>query len=145
MLAWLKYRRKLTQLRNERSQASAEATRVFREGKLRGDTPKQIFAAHEEKMQVVYDLDEQINEHEAEELVRIAERYHLPIPPQAESEFWTRGAHGVWFLLTDHGFTKIRSLIREERKQRDEALLRWAPTLISLASLAVAAIAVLHK
>ncbi|MGO9245811.1 MAG: hypothetical protein ACLPT4_08780 [Verrucomicrobiia bacterium] len=77
-----------------------------------------------------------------------AQRLHLPIPeiPAGEDEDanWRRTDSGRW-LLKPEGHSKIKALIRAERKEQREALIAWLTLIIGILGALTGLVAVWRK
>jgi hypothetical protein len=79
-------------------------------------------------------------------LVSIADKLSLPIPPiTKEDERWEQSGFSGRHVLTNRGITELRSLIRQEKREKYELIFRWSPILIGLIGAIIGLISVLRK
>ncbi len=79
-------------------------------------------------------------------LISIADKLSLPTPPITEKEEgWEESGFSGRHVLTNKGITELRSLIRQEKRERYELIFRWVSILIGLIGAIIGLVAVLNK
>ena len=135
-----RFRKKLPLSRTWHLRMSLQSTdRFYRQlaAEAKGDKERQqeVFG---EWSHVAGEIEEELEEIFTKRLVKKARRWYVPIPPHPygrdtyEDENWERGhATGIWYLKPE-GVSKVRNLMREEKKWRRDYLIGWVGPLIGL-------------
>lgn len=100
------------------------------------------------------ELDEEISVLMTQRLTSIAENLLLPLPPKpipeegdvvVENDIWRRSDFsGKWYLRTK-GISEVRTLIRQERKERREVITPWIVLVVGIITAITGLIAVIKK
>lgn len=90
--------------------------------------------------------EEKIKRLKTQYLISIADKLSLPTPPITEKEErWEESGFSGRHVLTNKGITELRSLIRQEKRERYELMFRWVSILIGLIGAIIGLVAVLNK
>lgn len=128
MIKWLQDRRTIAAERRSIEKINRSFKAII-EAAPPGERPMLDYQRHFES-ELHQDLIEQIKTRRA---IQRADRFEVPVPAASEdSPDWDRSTQLGVMLLTTAGHASIRSAIRQERKERREALLTWASMLIGL-------------
>lgn len=79
-------------------------------------------------------------------LISIANKMSLPTPPiSGKDERWEESLFSAMHVLTNKGISELRSLIRQEKKERHEIIIRWLPIIIGLIGAITGLVAISKK
>ncbi len=119
MIAWVKYKWVLGQLRRRQDETEAQILASKVRGKQEGWTPDE-WESFEQGSQIDSQVAQALlDDHVTRYLVRRADQLMIPVPGRREDGMWERDLFDQW-VLSQKGIYAIRLLMREENKVRME-------------------------
>ena len=152
MIEEWRYQRRLKQLHRERRGISARYKPLLEDARKRGRDAHDSLMA--DVMNELAEIEGMIAEVRHRRTMDLAQSYDVPTKAWSSSladddsdgdDNWQRSRFsGQWFI-TEAEAARLRAAVRQERKERFEDASRWLPPFVSVLSLAVAILALLHK
>lgn len=93
----------------------------------------------------IWTLDTEIKELKTDRMYEVTRRLSVPLPDRNDGEFWEETYQTKRQVLTDKGYSVLRTAIRQERRERTDWIRTWLPTITAVVSALAAWAAVLWK
>ena len=142
---WLSFRKSLRKLKHERDKENDSLSRLIEDARKKGgaEAANETYQAESVDLNII---DDEIANLITQRLIFKAKRMLLPIPPVTDKEGLWEWSHYInrWSLTTK-GIAEIRSLIRQERKEKLELVSHWATMLIGIIGAITGLIAVIMR
>lgn len=132
MIDRFKYRWQLNRLLHKRKKTERYYDKLLKNAKKEGQKRDEIEALRQEAGSEYFDIQDEIDLLITSNLLRVAEKLILPIPKSDNAEMWEESRYFSRKVLTKKGVAKLRTAIRDERKDKRDAYLPWIAGLTGL-------------
>jgi hypothetical protein len=127
-MSW-RFERELRKLQAAQDRSRATYRKLLLEARRQKKSEEEVDLIWSEASTEEGILGDEIDSLVTEELTNKAERYFFPIPPRDDDRYWKKSYipdNGTY--LTVQGIAKLRDLIRDEEKKRQESRLATLET-----------------
>ena len=124
----------LTRIRLYRRLMKAEKAfdEALSDARRRGIKGVQLESIHIDASNDLASAWDDIGVWESRNLIHLASRLHVPIPPRSQEQMWEQSHEDGRWYLSDKGIFQVRTLVRQEEKALREAYLAWVLPLTGL-------------
>lgn len=142
---YISYRVSLYKLNRQRNKTDKYHDKEYERAKKQGDRDEiekaMSLASHE-----LHEIEDEILHLEYSYLMSIASKMLLPTPTSdKEGKLWEQSRYTGKWRLTSKGILELRGLIRKEKKEKTELLVRWISIIIGLIGAITGLVAVIKK
>ena len=127
MFEAIKYRSRLRKLKKECNTIKKDYAK-HKKG-LSGNKLEELYA---EEWNFIETVLEEIDSLKTGRFCQIADRLMVPLPDYNDKELWKDKSYGNVIVLTSKGFWELKKLIRQERRERREGVVKWLTALTGI-------------
>jgi hypothetical protein len=95
----------------------------------KGLSRKELEQLHAEEGSILLPVLEQIDALKSRRFCHIAHTLMMPLPDYNDKEFWKFLLYEGEQALTDKGLWELKKLIRQEKRERREGVVKWLTAL----------------
>ena len=100
---------------------------------------------HADESSEVSPLLEDIEVLKTRRFVKIADRLMVPLPDRNDEELWEDSTCGTTKVLTAKGYWELKTLIRQDKRERSQLALMWLAALTGIIGVTTGLLAVLGR